>query len=105
MLWTILAVVAVMSTKFVTALRLKDLKAKFEEIQPKIDELRLQLMEAEDEHENLRIKEEASQSRLTHLKGVVQYLENTVKSPTDQAPAGGAIPDERQQVLQAAEKA
>ena len=93
-----------MSTKFATALRLKDLKAKFEEIQPKIDELRLQLMEAEDEHENLRIKEEASQSRLTHLKGVVQYLENTVKTPSD-APAGGAIPDERQQVLQAAEEA
>ena len=103
MVWTILAVLAVLSTKFVTSLRLKDLKAKFEEIQPKIDELRMQLMEAEDEHENLRIKEEASQSRLTHLKGVVQYLENTVKSPSDGMPGGVSL-DERQQVLQAAEE-
>ena len=103
MVWTILAVLAVLSTKFVTSLRLKDLKAKFGEIQPKIDELRVKLMEAEDEYENLRIKEEASQSRLTHLKGVVQYLENTVKAPSDGA-LGGASFDERQQVLQAAEE-
>ena len=103
MFWTILAVPAVLSTKFVTSLRIKDLKAKFEEIQPKIDELRVQLAEADDEHENLKVRETASQGRLTHLKGVVQYLENTVKSPIEGAP--GAVPDERQQVLQAAEEA
>jgi predicted nucleic acid-binding Zn-ribbon protein len=104
MFWTILAVLAVLSTKFVTSLRLKDLKAKFEEIQPKIDELRVQLAEVDDEHENLKVRETASQSRLTHLKGVVQYLENTVKSPIEGAPGAG-VPDERQQVLQAAEEA
>ena len=105
MIWTILAVLAVLSTKFVTSLRLKDLKRKFEEIQPKIDELRVELAAADDEHENLKIRETANQSRLTHLKGVVQYLENTVKTPIDGAPGGGVLMDERQQVLQAAEEA
>ena len=102
MIWTILSVLAVLGTKFITSLRLKDLKAKMEEIQPKIDELRGQLVEAEDELENLKIKEEATQTRLTHLKGVVQYLENTVKTPAE-----GVAPalDERQQVLESAEDA
>lgn len=90
---------AVLATKFVTALRLKDLKAKLEAIQPHIDELRGKLHQNEDEFENLKLKEEATTTRLTHLKGVVQYLENQVKAP----PQEGEIPDERSQVLQAAE--
>ncbi len=98
MIWTILAVLAVLATKFVTALRLKDLKAKLEAIQPHIDELRGQLHSAEDEFESFRLKEEATTTRLTHLKGVVQYLENQVK-----APQAGEGPDERSQVPQAAE--
>ena len=99
MIWTILAVLAVLATKFVTALRLKDLKAKLEAIQPHIDELRGEVHSAEDEFESIRLKEEATTTRLTHLKGVVQYLENQVKAPQ----AGGEVPDERSQVLQAAE--
>ncbi len=90
---------AVLATKFVTALRLKDLKAKLEAIQPHIDELRGKLHMAEDEFEGLKLKEEATTTRLTHLKGVVQYLENQVKA----APKTGEVPDERTQVLQAAE--
>ena len=101
MIWTIAAVLAVLATKLVTALRLKDLKAKLEDIQPGIDALRTQLATSEDEFEGLRMKEEASQSRLTHLKGVVVYLENQVKS----APADANRPDERGQILQAAETA
>lgn len=102
MIWTIVAVLAVLATKFVTALRLKDLKAKLEAIQPDIDELRTKVAEAEDEFESLRIKEEATQSRLTHLKGVVNHLETQVKS----APAAAAnAPDERGAILQAAESA
>ena len=38
MIWTIVAVAAVVATKLVTALRLKDLKAKLESIQPDIDD-------------------------------------------------------------------
>ena len=74
MIWTIFAVIAVVGTKLITALRLKDLKAKVEVIQPKIEELRAKLAEAEDDLQNLKLKEEATQTKLTHLKGVVQYL-------------------------------
>ncbi|MBT4097194.1 MAG: hypothetical protein HOM68_13060 [Gemmatimonadetes bacterium] len=90
---------AVLATKFVTSLRLKDLKVKLEAIQPHIDELRGKLHGSEDEFEGLKLKEEATTTRLTHLKGVVQYLENQVKS----APKDGGMEDERSQVLQAAE--
>ena len=100
MIWTIVAVLAVLATKFVTALRLKDLKAKLEAINPHINELRGQLHEVEDEHENLKLKEDATTTRLTHLKGVVSHLESTVKAPAN-ASAG---PDERQQMLEAAEE-
>lgn len=99
MIWTIVAVMAVLATKFVTALRLKDLKAKLEAIRPDIDDLRTKVAEIEDEYESLRMKEEATQTRVTHLKGVVQYLENQVRS----APTDSTAPDERGQVLQSAE--
>jgi cob(I)alamin adenosyltransferase len=95
MIWTIVAVMAVLATKFITALRLKDLKAKLESIQPDIQELRVKVAESED----LRLKESAAQSRVTRLKGVVQYLENQVKS----APAAANAPDERGAILQVAE--
>ena len=96
MIWTIVAALLVLGVKFVTSLRLKDLKAKFEQIQPKIDELRTQLAVAEDEFESLKIKEEATQTRLTHLKGIVQHLQNQVKAPAN------TVMDERQMVLEAA---
>ena len=99
MIWTIVAVMAVLATKFITALRLKDLKAKLESIQPDIQELRVKVAESEDEFEDLRLKESAAQSRVTRLKGVVQYLENQVKS----APAAANAPDERGAILQVAE--
>ncbi len=97
MIWTIVAVLLVLGVKFVTSLRLKDLKTKFEAIQPKIDELRTELAVAEDEFESLKIKEEATQTRLTHLKGIVSYLENQIKAPDNTA-----VLDERQTVLEAA---
>ena len=97
MIWTIVAVLLVLGVKFITSLRLKDLKAKFEAIQPKIDELRTELAVAEDEYESQKLKEEATQTRLTHLKGVVQYLENQIKTPDN-----SAVLEERQTVLEAA---
>ena len=100
MYWTILAFLAVLATKFLTALRLKDMKAKLEGIKPHIDELRAKIHEAEEEHANLQLKQEATERRLTHLKGVVEYLEATVRSPANTT----SIPDERQQVLEAAEE-
>lgn len=99
MIWTILAVSAVVATKLATALRLKDLKKKLESIKPDIDELRYKVAEAEDEFESLRLKEEASESRVTHLKGVVQHLENLVKS----APDSAGVMDERVAITEEAE--
>lgn len=101
MIWTIVAVMAVLATKFITALRLKDLRAKLENIQPYIDDLRVKVAGAEDEFQSLKLKEEATTTRLTHLRGVVNYLENQVRS----APTDSALPDERGKILQAAESA
>ena len=97
MIWTIVAALLVLGGKFVTSLRLKDLKVKFEAIQPKIDELRTEFAVAEDEFESLKIKEEATQTRLTHLKGIVSYLEKEIKAPDNTA-----VLDERQTVLEEA---
>ena len=55
--------------------------------------------ESEDEFESLRLKEEASESLVTHLKGVVQHLENQMKS----APASAGVMDEREAITQEAE--
>ena len=96
MIWTIFAALAVVATKLATALRLKDLKAKFEAIQPAIEELRQKVAAAEDELAGLRVREVAAQTKLTHMKGVVQYLETSAKAPANQP-----YVDEREQVLQA----
>ena len=76
------------------------MKAKLDGIKKNIDELRGKIHVLEEEHASLQLKQEATQARLTHLKGVVAYLEVTVKSLA----ASIQIPDERQQVLEAAEE-
>jgi len=76
------------------------MKAKLDGIKHHIDELRGKIHVLEEEHTSLQLKQEATQTRLTHLKGVVEYLEVTVKSPA----ASTQIPDERQQVLEAVEE-
>lgn len=99
MIWTILVILAVMATKAVTALRLKDLRSTLEGIQPKLAELRRQVREAEDEVNDLKAREAATKAKVGYLRGVVQYLENTVKGPA----IDGAAADERELVLQAAD--
>jgi len=79
MIWTILAALAVVATKFITSMRLKDLKARLVAFEPEINELRGKLLGSEDEFEGLKLNEEATTTRLDALKGVVQYLENQVK--------------------------
>lgn len=81
MIWTIIAFLCVLGTKFATAMRLKGLKAKLEAIQPHIDETRLKLHEAEEEYESLKIKVEDNEARLTHLRDAVLNLENSLKQP------------------------
>ena len=79
MIWTILAALAVVATKYGTSMRLKDLKAKLIAIEPQINEIRGKLLGSEDEFEGLKLNEEATTTRLDALKGVVEYLENQVK--------------------------
>ena len=65
----ILAFVAVLATRFLTALRLKDMKAKLDGIKPHIDEFRGKIHVLEEEHASLQLKQEATQTRLTHSQG------------------------------------
>ena len=83
MIWTILAFLGVLGTKFITAMRLKGLKAKLEAIQPRIDEVRSQLREVEEEYETLKLSVEDRESRLTHLQDAVRNLEDSLKRPAD----------------------
>ena len=83
MIWTIVAFLAVLSTKFVTQMRLRGLKAKLDAIQPHIDDVRVKLREAEDEYETLKLKAEDGEARLTHLRDAVNVLENILKQPAN----------------------
>ena len=80
MIWTILAALAVVATKYGTSMRLKDLKVKLKAIEPEINELREKRLGSADEFEGLKLNEEATTTRLDALKGVVGYLENQVKA-------------------------
>ena len=83
MIWTILAFLAVLGTKFATAMRLKGLKAKLEAIQPRIDEVRSQLREVEEGYETLKLNVEDNEARLTHLQDAVRNLEESLKRPAE----------------------
>ncbi len=81
MLWTILAFLCVLSTKFLTSVRLRGLKAKFEAIQPEIDSLRLKVAESEEQMEALKLKVEEKEKLLSNLADVVRILEDSLKQP------------------------
>lgn len=99
MIWTIVAILAVMATRAVTAFRLKDLKATLEGIAPKIMDLRREVKEAEEELNEFKARETTSKTKVANLRAAVQYLENTVKGP----PGDVGMVDEREMVLAAAE--
>ena len=67
------------------------MKAKLDAIQPHIDEVRVNLREAEEEYETLKLKAEDGEARLTHLRDAVNTLENSLKQPT----ALNALADDR----------
>ena len=83
MVWTILGLLCVMATKFLTAVRLRGLKAKLEAIQPEIDELRYKVAEAEDSFDTLKLKVEEQEKLLNNLKDVVRNLEESLKQPAE----------------------
>ena len=99
MVWTLLAFLCVLATKFLTSVRLRGLKAKMEAIQPHIDELRLKLAQSEDEVQLLKLQVAAKDELLNNLKDVVRMLEESLKQPVADVETA-----ERVQILHAAEK-
>lgn len=81
MIWTMLALLCVVATKFLTSVRLRGLRAKFDSIQPEIDDLRLKVAQCEEEVEALRLKVEDREQLLTNLGDVVRVLEDSLKRP------------------------
>ena len=81
MIYTIIAFLAVLGTKFATQIRLKGLKVKLDSMQPQLDEVRLKLREAEGEYDELKLKTGDSEVRLTHLRAAVNSLENVMQQP------------------------
>ena len=79
--WTIIAFIAVVLTQLVTKLRLRKLKSKLNGIQPHLEKVRGNLLEAEKDYELIKLKSSDSEGRLTHLKEAVSELEKRLKKP------------------------
>ena len=96
MVWTILAFLCVLATKFFTSVRLRGLKAKLEAIKPEIDDLRLKVADSEEQMEALKLKVEERESLLTNLSDVIRIYEEALRQPeTDH------LAEERVQLMQA----
>ena len=96
MVWTMLAFLCVLATKFLTSVRLRGLKAKLEAIQPEIDDLRLKVADSEEQMEALKLKVEERESLLTNLSDVIRIYEEALRQPeTDH------LAEERVQLMQA----
>jgi peptidoglycan hydrolase CwlO-like protein len=96
MVWTILAFLCVLSTKFLTSVRLRGLKAKLEAIQPEIDDLRLKVADSEEQMEALKLKVEEKEQLLTNLGDVVRIYEEALRQPVVDIAA-----EERVQLMEA----
>lgn len=99
MIWTILACLSVLATKFLTSVRLRGLKAKLEAVQPKIDELRYKLAEIEEEVEELKLQVTQKTELFNALKDAVRNLEENIKKPSTDIDAL-----EREQLMHTMEK-
>ena len=96
MVWTILAFLCVLATKFLTSVRLRGLKAKLEAIQPEIYDLRLKVANSEEQMEALKLTVEERESLLTNLSDVIRIYEEALRQPeTDH------LAEERVQLMQA----
>ena len=96
MVWTILAFLCVLATKFLTSVRLRGLKTKLEAIQPEIDDLRLKVADSEEQMEALKLKVEDRESLLTNLSDVIRIYEEALRQP-----ATDHLAEERVQLMQA----
>ena len=96
MVWTILAFLCVLATKFLTSVRLRGLKAKLEAIQPEIYDLRLKVADSEEQMEALKLKVEDRESLLTNLSDVICVYDEELRKP-----ATDHLAEERVQLMQA----
>ncbi|MEW6756536.1 MAG: hypothetical protein AB1505_37030 [Candidatus Latescibacterota bacterium] len=87
MIWTLLAFLCVLATKFLTSVRLRGLKARLDAIQPHIDELRVKLAEAEEQLEALKLQVGEKSELINALQDVVRQLEESRKQPMEDAEA------------------
>ena len=76
---TILALLCVVVTKFLTSVRLRGLRAKFDSIQPEIDALHAQVTESEEKLEELGLKVEEKEALLSNLADAVRILDESLK--------------------------
>ena len=81
MIWTILAFVCVLATKFFTSVRLRGLKSELEVIQPAIDTLHIEVIESETQMEELKLKVEEKEQQLINPSDVVRVYEEALRQP------------------------
>jgi len=90
MIWTFILLLCVVATKFVTAVRLRGLKARLESVRPEIEDLRAQVAQAEDQTQELSLQVTKRTELLTALQDAVRSLEDSIKqgpSETDRETA------------------
>ena len=79
---TILALLCVVATKFITSVRLRGLRAKFDSsIQPEIDALHAEVTESEEKSEELSLEVEKKEALLSNLADAVRILDESLKRP------------------------
>ena len=78
---TILALLCVVATKFITSVRLRGLRAKFDSIQPEINALQAQVTESEEKSEELSLIVEEKEALLSNLADAVRILDESLKRP------------------------
>ena len=80
---TIQALLCVVATKFITSVRLRGLRAKFDSIQPEIDALHPQVTESEEKLEELGLKVEEREALLSNLADAVRILDDSLERPIE----------------------
>ena len=88
---TIQALLCVVATKFITSVRLRGLRAKFDSIQPEIDALHAQVTESEEKLEELSFEVEEKQALLSNLADAVWILDKSLKRPVGNLNAQGRV--------------
>ncbi|MBM3276554.1 MAG: hypothetical protein FJY95_00515 [Candidatus Handelsmanbacteria bacterium] len=100
MIWAIISMLCVLGTKVVTAMRLKGMKRRHEDMKPLILELRAKVEAADTSYETIKSKEQALEVLNNHLRDAMRQLEGLVKEPAN---SRDDITKERVQVMQSEE--